>query len=415
MRSKIKRLYIYLLIIFIVFSFFSIVHAEEETKDGYFTVYEEGTNDIIFRTSMYVTVGDQYLDENNNLYEVTEVKGNIAFAKFIEKIDIESALQTNEQEGVQEAFKEAGQKVIAIYHTHSDESYVPTDGKSSIPYRGGIFKVGEALKKALEQKGVKVIQSEKPHDPHDAGAYHRSRRTAMELLKQRPDAVLDVHRDAVPAEEYTGSVNGRPVAQVRLVVGRQNPQIKMINNFAWQIKATADKKYPGLLKGIFYGKGNYNQDLFPRTILVEAGTYTNHREKAEEGIQHLADVIMATVYGADYQKESTPQGLVAQVPGERKSAGTTIFWIIFIAVLGIVGYMIISTGGWNEFKSKVKKFGSSEFSNFLGNIFVKKEKSILQENHEEIKKEEKEAAEILSDQDDTEPEKEENKNEENNL
>jgi len=385
MKHKIRNIFLVsFLIALFVFSFFSIVHAEEEKKDGYFTVYEEGTNRIIFRTSIFVSVGDQYLDEENRLYEVTEVKGDMAYAKFKEKVDIEKALQANENDNIQEAFKEAGQRVIAIYHTHSDESYVPTDGKASIPYRGGIFKVGEALKRALEQKGVKVIHSEKPHDPHDAGAYHRSRRTAMELLKQRPDAILDVHRDAVPAEEYIGSVNGRPVAQVRLVVGRQNPQIKMINNFAWQIKAMADKKYPGLLKGIFYGKGSYNQDLYPRTILIEAGTYTNHREKAEEGIQHLADVIMATVYGADYQKEPTPMGRVTQIPGEKRSSGGTIFWIIFIAVLGIIGYMIISTGGWNEFKSKIKKFGSSEFSNFLGNISISKnKKSTFEEKSED--------------------------------
>ena len=57
--------------------------------------------------------------------------------------------------------------------------------------------------------------------PHDAGAYDRSRRTAEELLQENPDALFDVHRDAVPAEEYTAKVDGEQVAQIQLVVGQQ--------------------------------------------------------------------------------------------------------------------------------------------------------------------------------------------------
>lgn len=71
-------------------------------------------------------------------------------------------------------------------------------------------------------------------------------------------------------EEYQGNVNGRPLAKTQLVVGRQNPQMNTVNNFAQQLKAIADNKYPGLVKGIFYGKGGYNQDIYPRSILIEA-------------------------------------------------------------------------------------------------------------------------------------------------
>lgn len=360
-------------------AFCSMAKAEEEKDKGYFTVYEERTDRKIFSTSMVVHEGDQYLDEENNFYEVVRVAGDTAYAKFLKKIDIESSLNSPEAKAMTRVGQENSatlgsaqskkDRVIAIYHTHSDESYVPTDGASSIPYRGGIFKVGDSLTKALEKKGIKVIHSYKPHDPHDAMAYTRSRRTAMELLKQGPNALIDIHRDAVPAEEYLGEVNGMHLAKVRLVVGRQNPQMNTINNFAWQLKANADKKYPGLIKGIFYGRGGYNQDLFPHTILIEAGTYANSRYKAEDGASVMADVIATTIYGPDYQKKVLPGGRTStQIPGEGGGATRAIGWIVGIAVLGVGAFLLISTGGWNELSSKVKRFMGSEFASFLGNL-----------------------------------------------
>ena len=52
-------------------------------------------------------------------------------------------------------------------------------------------------------------------------------------------------------------------------------------DFAKQMKAYYDEVQPGLIKGIFKAKGNYNQDLGPRTILIEVGTHTNSAEQAK--------------------------------------------------------------------------------------------------------------------------------------
>lgn len=367
--------------------------AEEELEDGYFTVYEEGTKKEIFATARVVHVGDQYLNEDNDLYEVVKVSGRTAYARFKEKVDIMSSLNLQETEAMAQAAQgqqnepNTGKKerVVAIYHTHSDESYVPTDGKASIPNNGGIYKVGDALAKALERKGIKVIHSDQSHDPHDSMAYQRSRRTAMELLKQQPDALIDVHRDATPAHVYQGEINGEQLAKTQLVVGRQNPQMETTKNFAAQLKANADKKYPGLIKGIFYGKGAYNQDLSPRAILVEAGTYTNPREDAQEGIDLMADVIATTLYGEDYAKKPAAPGGggTTQVPGESSGATRALLWIIGLAVVGGGAYLLISTGGMKELSSKVKRFTGSEFTNFLGNEKKNKDYQIKDQDSKE--------------------------------
>jgi len=68
--------------------------------------------------------------------------------------------------------------------------------------------------------------------PHDAGAYNRSRRTAEELLRDGTAVLFDVHRDAVPPEEYIETVNSQETVQIQFVVGRQNQNMETNRQFA---------------------------------------------------------------------------------------------------------------------------------------------------------------------------------------
>ncbi len=74
------------------------------------------------------------------------------------------------------------------------------------------------------------------------------------MLKEEPAALFDVHRDAVPAEQYEGEVDGEEVAQVMIVVGQQNQNQAENEEFAEMLKQAADEENPDLVKGIFYGK-----------------------------------------------------------------------------------------------------------------------------------------------------------------
>ena len=162
-----------------------------------------------------------------------------------------------------------------------DESYVPSDGTESKRGDGGIFDVGETLKNKLQAMGINAIHDTTPHDPHDPNAYYRSRRTAAKLLKQGPVLLVDVHRDSVPPEVYATNVEGTEATKVKLVVGRQNSNMSTNLELAKRLKAHMDEVSPGLSGGIFMGKGNYNQDLTPRSILVEVGADTNSKTDAE--------------------------------------------------------------------------------------------------------------------------------------
>ncbi|MFO7819955.1 MAG: stage II sporulation protein P, partial [Halanaerobacter sp.] len=178
-----------------------------------------------------------------------------------------------------------------------------------------------------------VIHDKSKHDPHDGGAYERSRRTAVKLIKKRPDALFDIHRDGVAnPQEYVTEVNGKRIAKIRLVVGRQNPQMNVNSKFAKQVKAVTDKEYPGLIKGIFYAKGKYNQDLSPRSLIIEAGTHVISQDMAAASVNLLADTINDLLYG---------KNSAAAKSGENSSSITSIIFIL-IAVSVIGGLLYIA-------------------------------------------------------------------------
>jgi stage II sporulation protein P len=179
-----------------------------------------------------------------------------------------------------------------LFHTHSDESYIPTSGTASEPGKGDVLDIGKALQSALQKEGISVTHSDKLHDPHDINAYHRSRRTAAQLIKEQPDAVFDIHRDSAPARAYQTSINGVDSARIMIVIGRSNPNMQTNLQYAKRIKAAADELYPGLMRGIFMGKGDYNQDLYPTSILFECGTDRLSKEDAIIAVHSLSDAIV---------------------------------------------------------------------------------------------------------------------------
>ena len=261
--------------------------ADWPESEGYFSVYtEEG--EALFSRGGEVSVDDEYISGDNQLYRIISVDAQAKTAvaawqgpEEMPNIDWLRAAFSSTDVSSGNNSGNTGNRKVAIYATHTDESYVPTDGTSSKDDGGGILDVAEALKGAFEKQGVQVTLDTTSHLPHDSGAYRRSRQTAVNLMKSGPDALIDVHRDGIPDHtEYTTEVDGDNVTKVRLLVGRSNQNSAANKDFAKQIKAVADEQYPGLIKDIFIGKGSYNQDLMPQAILLEMGTHTLSKERA---------------------------------------------------------------------------------------------------------------------------------------
>lgn len=345
--------------------------AEDAMDDSaVFTVTGEDGS-ALFSISHAVNVGDEYISRDNALYRIERVSGTTAAAVRVgeETMPDVSWLDTGE---VQAVFAEAGdavqaasgkmdsKKLIAMYVTHSDESYVPSDGTQSIEGQGGIYDVAREFRDALQSKGIDVILDESTHLPHDSGAYRRSRRTAERLLQNRPDAIIDIHRDGIPdADEYVATIDGENASRVRLLVGRSNQNSDVNRAFAKEIKAVADKKYPGLVKDIFIGKGNYNQDLSPNAILLEFGTHTISKERVLNSADVMADVVSTTLYGAQTgsaKSEKTAKSEAADKASDSAKNKGSMSGMALLAVLVIVGvilFALVQTGGGKAMGNKI--------------------------------------------------------------
>ena len=323
--------------------------AAEEAEEAVYSLVDEA-GETLTEIGVRVYPGDGYIAGDDRAYRVVSVDDAARCAVCAE--DKEAGRAGWTLDGLAAQAERA--RRIGMYSTHSDESYVPDDGDSSLRKDAGIYDVGNALKAELEKRGIEVTYSEETFFPHDAGAYRRSRRTAEELLKARPDALFDIHRDAIPAEQYETEIDGEAASKVRLFVGRNNPNADANKAFARSLKAMADERYPGLVKDIFIGKGNYNQELYPHALLLEFGTHEIDKDRAIAATKYMAEVIDGVLYGSG--KGAKAEGGAA--------AGKGILWTVGLAALAAVIFAVASTGRMGEAGRKLRR-GASELTGGL--------------------------------------------------
>lgn len=271
---------------------------DDQSGTAYVTV-RDTQGKVILQTGLPVTVDDEYISAEDIHYIIIKVDGDKATAR--EKSQNNAAGQYNSGVPAATLFYPNNLvlstygKRIAVYHTHNDESYTLTSGKSAEPPDGDIYQVGDVMTESLQRSGFAVSHNKNNHNPHDINAYSRSRRTAVQLLKETPDAIFDIHRDAAPLSAYLTQINGLETAKVMIVIGRSNPNMQANLEFARQVKAASDSLYPGLMRGIYMGRGDYNQDLSPRALLFEVGTHEGSLTIASHAVRMLSDVIVAVV------------------------------------------------------------------------------------------------------------------------
>lgn len=200
---------------------------------------------------------------------------------------------------------------ILIVHTHGSEAYTPTAAdpyEASDPYRTtdctkNIVMVGEEMATVFRAHGFRVLHDTNLYDyPSYSGAYERSKAAVEQWMAQYPSIsiVLDVHRDALTAEDGTPyriitTEVGRQCAQVMTVVGTNGGGSSHVNwrenlSFALFLQQKLEKGFDALARPIVLRSASFNQQLcVPGYLLVEVGGHGNTLADAVEGARFWAD------------------------------------------------------------------------------------------------------------------------------
>ncbi|KEO83772.1 stage II sporulation protein P [Tumebacillus flagellatus] len=235
--------------------------------------------------------------------------------------------------------------LVYIYHSHNRESFLPdlkpgTKADNAYDAKLNIEQAGGAMRDELEKDGVPTLQT--LVDYWSVGdfdnAYDFSRPTIQKVLSEHKNLqlIFDIHRDSLPREKTTTTINGVDYSMVYFIVGGgNNPHAEKNQATATKLHEYLKAKYPTLSKGVWM-KGpapydtRYNQDLDPNMVLIEIGGPGNSLEEEKRTAKVLADVIAQYLKDIDAlspevkvsAEQPTKQQQDAAKRQEQKQAGT---------------------------------------------------------------------------------------------
>lgn len=200
-------------------------------------------------------------------------------------------------------------KNIIIYHTHTCESYTPTEAnqyEASGNYRTtdlnyNVVRVGTELTNNLRSLGFNVYHDTTFHDyPAYTGSYTRSLSTIKNIISNNDsEFIIDLHRDALGNNSDYGpsvKIGDEIAAQVMFVMGTDGGGLEhtnWINNLklAIKIQEKANEMYPGFFKPIILRNSRYNQHVSTGACIIEVGATGNTLEQCITSMKYLSKVI----------------------------------------------------------------------------------------------------------------------------
>ena len=286
---------------------------EEDQTENLATENIEQNTEIENETQENTETNTQEILENVETQIVTQNPISESFNSEINGVKIKNETSFDIS-NIMETALEIDKNNILIFHTHTCESYTPSE-KYQYQQTGNfrttdlnytVARVGDELSNYLLGFGFNVYHDKTYHDyPAYSGSYNRSLATVQNALKTNPsDIIIDLHRDAIGSiSNYDPSVKiGEDVAaQVMFVIGTNggglnHPNWKQNLKFAIEVQQKANEMYPGLFKPIILRNSRYNQHLGKAACIIEVGATGNTLDQCLNSMKYLAKVFEKLSY-----------------------------------------------------------------------------------------------------------------------
>lgn len=182
--------------------------------------------------------------------------------------------------------------IIYLYNTHPTEGYA-SSSYAEFSINPTVIMSNYILEDVFNKKGYKTIVEEESVSKilsDNKWRYYNSYKASRILLEKSiinyPSLkyFIDIHRDSLPKDKTTVTINGKNYAKVLFIVGLENKNYQRNLEFTEKIDRKLKEYYPNLSKGIYKKSGEgvngvYNQDFNPNTILIEIGGEENTTEE----------------------------------------------------------------------------------------------------------------------------------------
>ena len=286
---------------------------EEDQTENLATENIEQNTEIENETQENTETNTQVILENVETQIVTQNPISESFNSEINGVKIKNETSFDIS-NIMETALEINKNNILIFHTHTCESYTPSE-KYQYQQTGNfrttdlnytVARVGDELSNYLLGFGFNVYHDKTYHDyPAYSGSYNRSLATVQNALKTNPsDIIIDLHRDAIGSiSNYDPSVKiGEDVAaQVMFVIGTNGGGLNHQNwkqnlKFAIEVQQKANEMYPGLFKPIILRNSRYNQHLGKAACIIEVGATGNTLDQCLNSMKYLAKVFEKLSY-----------------------------------------------------------------------------------------------------------------------
>lgn len=281
----------------------TVKSASEEDETTEKPVEPKAQEDPVKQAETGVTT--EVVDHNNLPNKFTNSYGSV-------KIKNESKYNLTE-EMLKPDIDFGNKKDIVLYHTHTCESYTPTEANTyeasgsyrTIDLNYSVARVGDELDKYLTSYGFNVVHDKTYHDyPNYTGSYDRSLKTVENILgTTKAEMVFDIHRDAIGSNNNyapTVKIGEEYAAQIMFVMGTDGGGLdhpNWLQNVKYAVKMIekANEMYPGLCKPMIIRNSRYNQNVANKASIIEIGATGNTLEQCEISMKYLAAVINAVV------------------------------------------------------------------------------------------------------------------------
>lgn len=319
-KRKIKVSFIYIIVIYIVFSitfYYSLRNSNEVSNKTFINFLLEGGNSHLIGDYKLVNIVNKSI---NFLFNIDFTKPNSIIDSSITSLDNEY-VYNDDYSDMEELKKissyiedpnpvDIDNPIIYIYNSHQLENY----DSSNLDIYGitpNVLMTSYLLKEKLNTRGISTIVEDTNlseflnlNNWNHASSYKASRIFILDK-KNKYDTLkyfIDIHRDSVSKSVTTTNINGKDYARILFVVGLEHSNYQDNLKFSEELNSLFDKYYKGLSRGVYKKEGAgvdgiYNQDISPNCILIEVGGVDNNIDEVLNTTEAISNILYYYIKG----------------------------------------------------------------------------------------------------------------------